>query len=45
MQQAFDFTVFLDGSDSATLVLDGAVVIAPGRRKDDTIDVGIGFCS
>jgi hypothetical protein len=42
-QQGFDAAVFLDGSDSATLVLDGKVVVAPGDRKNETIDVGVGF--
>jgi hypothetical protein len=39
----FDFAVFLDGSDSSTLVYQGQIVIAPGTHKNATIDVGIGF--
>lgn len=42
-KQGFDSAVFMDGSDSATLMVDGALVIAPGARKDETIDVGVGF--
>jgi len=39
----FQSAVFLDGSDSATLVVDGKIVIAPGTRKNNSIDVGVGF--
>lgn len=42
-QQGFDTAVFLDGSDSATMILNGKIVVAPGKRKNDTIDVGVGF--
>ncbi len=42
-QRGFDAAVFYDGSDSATLAVDGRVIVRPGQRKDDTIDVGIGF--
>jgi hypothetical protein len=42
-QRGFDAAVFYDGSDSATLAVDGKVIVRPGQRKDDTIDVGIGF--
>ena len=39
----FDDAVFLDGSDSATLMVDGKLVVTPGDRKDDAIVVGVGF--
>jgi Phosphodiester glycosidase len=42
-QQGFDAAIFMDGSDSATLVVDGTVRVTPGQRKNDTIDVGVGF--
>ncbi len=42
-QRGFESAVFLDGSDSATLVVDGEVLVKPGDRKNDSIDVGIGF--
>jgi hypothetical protein len=41
--RGFDTAVFLDGSDSATLIVDGSIVVTPGDRKNETIDVGIGF--
>jgi hypothetical protein len=41
--RGFQSGVFLDGSDSATMVVDGKVVIAPGDRKNNSIDVGVGF--
>ncbi len=42
-QQGFEVAVFFDGSDSATLVFDGKLVVAPGDRKNRTIDIGVGF--
>jgi hypothetical protein len=42
-QRGFDSAVFFDGSDSATLVVDGKLEVTPGARKNDSIDVGIGF--
>jgi hypothetical protein len=39
----FDDAVFLDGSDSATLMVDGKMVVTPGERKDNAIVVGVGF--
>jgi hypothetical protein len=42
-QRGFDSAVFLDGSTSATLVVDGKVEAAPAQVKNDSIDVGIGF--
>lgn len=39
----FDHAVFLDGSDSATLMLDGQMIVSPGSNKDETNIVGIGF--
>ncbi len=42
-RQGFDAAVFLDGSDSATLVMGGTHVIKPGERKDNSMDVGVGF--
>jgi hypothetical protein len=41
--RGFDFAVFMDGSDSATLVLHGKIIVAPSRYKNGEIDVGIGF--
>jgi hypothetical protein len=42
-QRGFESAVFLDGSDSATLVVDGKLVVTPGSQKNNSIDVGIGF--
>ncbi len=42
-QQGFEVAVFLDGSDSATMFVDGSLVVTPGDRKNETIDVGVGF--
>ena len=42
-QRGFDAAVFLDGSDSATLVVGGKVIVKPGDRKNNSIDVGVGF--
>jgi len=39
----FDDAVFLDGSDSATLMVDGKMVVTPGGYKDHAIVVGMGF--
>jgi hypothetical protein len=39
----FDDAVFLDGSDSATLMVDGKLVVSPGAYKDHAIVVGVGF--
>jgi hypothetical protein len=39
----FDDAVFLDGSNSATLMVDGKVVVAPADYKDNSIVVGVGF--
>jgi hypothetical protein len=41
--RGFDAVIFMDGSDSSTLVVRGSVIVAPGERKDDSIDVGVGF--
>ena len=41
--RGFQSAVFLDGSDSATMVVDGKIVISPGKRKNNSIDVGVGF--
>lgn len=43
IQLGFDNAIFLDGSDSATMVVDGKIIVAPGQRKDNSIDVGVGF--
>jgi len=42
-QRGFDAAVFLDGSDSAMLVMGGRVIVRPGERKNASIDVGVGF--
>lgn len=42
-QRGFESAVFYDGSDSATLIVDGGIVVRPGNRKNNTIDVGLGF--
>jgi hypothetical protein len=39
----FDDAVFLDGSDSATLMVDGKMIVSPAERKDNAIVVGVGF--
>jgi len=39
----FDQGVFLDGSDSALLMLDGKLVIRPGEDKDESNILGVGF--
>ncbi|MBU8543037.1 MULTISPECIES: phosphodiester glycosidase family protein [Roseomonadaceae] len=39
----FDNAVFLDGSDSATLMVNGALEVQPGGNKDETNTLGIGF--
>lgn len=39
----FDQGVFLDGSDSALLMLDGKLVIRPGEDKDESNTLGVGF--
>lgn len=39
----FDHAVFLDGSDSVTLMVDGAMIVSPGSNKDETNILGIGF--
>jgi hypothetical protein len=43
--QGFDTAVFMDGSDSATMMLDGKIIVAPGDLKNATIEVGLGFRS
>jgi exopolysaccharide biosynthesis protein len=35
--------VFLDGSDSVTFYTKGSLLISPGKNKDRTIPVGLGF--
>jgi hypothetical protein len=42
-QRGFDAAVFMDGSDSATLLVGGSVIVAPGNKKNSSIDVGVGF--
>ena len=42
-KQGFDTAVFMDGSDSATLALDGKIVVTPGSIKNGSIEVGVGF--
>ena len=42
-RRGFDSAVFLDGSTSDALVVDGKVEAAPAQVKNDSIDVGIGF--
>ena len=39
----FDHAVFLDGSDSATLMFEGEIKVTPGENKDETNILGIGF--
>jgi hypothetical protein len=39
----FEHAVFLDGSDSATLMYEGKMVVTPGENKDETNILGIGF--
>ena len=41
--QGFDHAVFLDGSDSTTMMANNVMVVAPGTRKDDTMNLAIGF--
>jgi len=43
VNRGFDEAVFLDGSDSATLVVDGKMVVTPGGYKDHVTVVGVGF--
>ncbi len=38
-----DNAVFLDGSDSSLLVVDGNFVTHAGDNKDETNTIGIGF--
>lgn len=41
--QGFDHAVFLDGSDSTTMMANNVMVVSPGNRKDDTMNLAIGF--
>jgi hypothetical protein len=43
LRNGFESAVFFDGSDSATLMVDGAMVVMPAQRKDETNTLGIGF--
>jgi hypothetical protein len=33
----------MDGSDSTTMMANNVMVVAPGTRKDDTMNLAIGF--
>ena len=39
----FDEGAFMDGSDSAALMVRGTMVVSPGKDKNEQIPVGIGF--
>jgi hypothetical protein len=43
LKNGFEHAVFLDGSDSATLMHEGKMVVVPGENKDETNILGIGF--
>jgi hypothetical protein len=43
LTNGFEHAVFLDGSDSATLMVDGVFHITPGEDKSETNTLGIGF--
>jgi hypothetical protein len=43
LKQGFDNSVFLDGSDSTTFMLDGKLLVAPGANKDETTNLALGF--
>lgn len=42
-EAGFDEGAFLDGSDSATLMVRGELVVSPGKNKNEQIPLGIGF--
>ena len=42
-QRGFESAGFYDGSDSATLIVDGKLVVMPADRKNNTMDIGLGF--
>lgn len=43
LDNGFEHAVFLDGSDSATLMVDGVFHVTPGEDKDETNTLGLGF--
>jgi len=43
LNRGFDHAVFMDGSDSATLMVDGFIRISPAALKNSTNVLGVGF--
>jgi len=42
-EAGFDEGAFMDGSDSATLVVRGELVVSPGTNENEQIPLGLGF--